>query len=260
MRDFFTGVRLLGRGVRIMLRSPRLLLIGALPAVLTTALLLGGMAALAYWIGDVAAAITPFADDWEAGWRTAVRAATGGVVLGVALMIGLISFTALTLALGGPFYEHIAERVENDLGVAPTAAESSWWRMLWWGLRDGAALILRSLMFTIPLFACGFIPVVGQTVVPVLVILVTGWFLALELVAVPFYRRGINLKQRRKLLAKRRTLALGLGAPVALLCMIPLAAILVMPVAVAGGVLVAHETFRLTGRQDRVTNVDQKTT
>jgi CysZ protein len=243
VRDFFTGVRLFGRGVSIMLRSPRLLLIGAVPAVLTTVLLFGGMLALVYWIDELAALITPFAEGWALGWRTAVRGAAGVALFAVALVLGLISFTALTLAIGGPFYEHIAEKVEDGLGDAPAEARLSWWRLLWWGLRDGVALILRSLMFTVPLLICGFIPVVGQTVVPVLLTLVTAWFLALELVAVPCYRRGMNLKQRRQLLSTRRTLALGLGTPATLLCAIPFAAILVMPVAVAGGVLVAHETF-----------------
>lgn len=246
-----TGVRLLGRGVGIMLRSPRLLVIGALPAVLTTVLLLGGMVALVYWIDELAASITPFADGWALGWQVAVRTAAGVALFGAALVIGLISFTALTLAVGGPFYEHIAETIENDLGNAPTEVHLPWQRLLWWGLRDGVVLVLRSLMFTIPLLVCGFIPVVGQTVVPVLLTLVTAWFLALELVAVPFYRRGMNLKQRRQLLSTRRTLALGLGTPTALLCAIPFAAIVVMPVAVAGGVLVAHETFR---PRDQVAN------
>jgi CysZ protein len=245
VRDFLTGVRLLGRGVGIMLRSPRLLLIGALPAALTTVLLFGGMVALVYWIDELAALITPFANDWASSWQVAVRTAASVALLAAALVIGLISFTALTLAVGGPFYEYIAEKVEDGLGGAPIEVQLSWWRLLRWGLRDGVVLILRSLMFTVPLFVCGFIPVIGQTVVPVLLTLVTAWFLALELVAVPFYRRGMDLKQRRQLLSTRRTLALGLGTPTTLLCAIPFAAILVMPVAVAGGVLVARETFRL---------------
>jgi CysZ protein len=246
VRDFATGVRLFGRGSGILLRSPRLLLIGALPAVLTTLLLLGGMVALVYWIDEVAALVTPFADDWAPGWRGMVRGAAGVAVFGAALVIGLISFTALTLAIGGPFYEHIAEKVEDDLGGTPSEAQLPWWRLLGWGLRDGVLLVLRSLMVTIPLLVAGFIPVIGQTVVPVLLTLVTAWFLALQLVAVPFYRRGLNLKQRRELLSKRRALALGLGAPATLLCAIPLAAIIVMPIAFVGGVLVAHETLRHT--------------
>lgn len=83
---------------------------------------------------------------------------------------------------------------------------------------------------------------------PVLLTLVTAWFLALELVAaaVPFSRRGWDLKQRRELLSTRRALALGLGTPATGLCAIPLAAIIVMPAAFVGGVLLAHETLRTT--------------
>lgn len=243
MRDFFLGVRFFCRGPGILLRSPRLLLIGVLPAVLTTLLLTGGMVALFGWVDDLAALVTPFADDWAEGLRAAVRVAAGVALFGAALVVGLISFSALTLAIGGPFYELIAEKVEDDLGGAPSEAELPWWRLLWMGVRDGIVLVLRSLVFTIPLVIAGFVPVLGQTVVPMLLALVTGWFFALELVAVPFYRRGMDLAQRRTLMAKRRALALGLGVPAALLCAVPLAAIIVMPVAFVGGVLVAREAL-----------------
>jgi len=244
VRDFFTGVRLFGRGLTILLRTPRLLWLGMLPALLTALLLLGGMVALVYWADDLAAWVTPFANGWAAGLRSAVRVAAGVALVAAALVVGVISFSALTLAVGGPFYEHIAEKVEDDLGGGPPVeAELPWWRLLWLGIRDGILLVLRSLLYTIPLLVAGFIPVIGQTVVPVLLALVTAWFLALELVAVSFYRRGMDLRQRRAILAKRRALALGLGLPASLLCMIPLAAIVVMPVAFTGGVLVAHEVF-----------------
>ncbi|HEY7594771.1 MAG TPA: EI24 domain-containing protein [Actinophytocola sp.] len=244
MRDFVRGVRFFGQGLVMMLRSPRLLLIGALPAVLTALLLLGGMITLFYWLDDLSALVTPFADGWGESVRTAVRVAADVVLAGGALVLALLSFTALTLAIGGPFYEHIAEQVEDELGGAPDQVELSWLRLLWMGLRDGIVLVLRSLLYTIPLLVAGFVPVVGQTVVPVALALVTAWFLALELVSVPFYRRGMDLRQRRALLAGRRPLALGLGLPASLLCAIPLAAIVVMPVAFAGGVLVARETLR----------------
>jgi CysZ protein len=103
--------------------------------------------------------------------------------------------------------------------------------------------VARSLLFTVPLLLLGFVPVLGQTVVPVLLALVTGWFLALELVAVSFYRRGLDLRQRQEIMRRRRPLAIGLGLPAALLCAIPFAAIVVMPVAFAGGVLVAREAL-----------------
>ncbi|OLF09915.1 EI24 domain-containing protein [Actinophytocola xanthii] len=246
MRDFLKGFRMFGQGLGILLRSPRLLLIGAVPAVLTTLLLLGGMILLVYQVDELAELVTPFADDWAEGVRTAVRLAAGVALFAAALVIGLISFSALTLAVGGPFYEHIAEKVEDGLGDTPADTDLSWGRLLWMGLRDGVRLVLRSLVFTVPLVVAGFVPVLGQTVVPVLLALVTAWFLALELVAVSFYRRGLDLRQRRALLARRRPLAIGLGLPASLLCAIPLAAIIAMPVAFVGGVLVAREVLRDT--------------
>jgi CysZ protein len=245
VRDFFTGVRYFGRGLGLLLARPKLLLIGMLPAVLTTALLLGGMIALVANITDLAGLITPFADHWSAGWQLATRVAAGVALVSVAVFLGLVGFTAVTLIIGGPFYEHIAERIEDDLGLADGDLDQSWWSQLMLGIRDGIVLLLRSLICTIPLFLAGFVPVIGQSLVPVLVALVTAWFIALEVVSVPFYRRGIGLRDRTALLRRRRMLAIGLGLPAALLCMIPLLAIVVMPVTFAGGVLVALDALGL---------------
>lgn len=244
MRDFFKGVGMFGQAVAILLRRPRLLLLGALPAILTALLLLGGIVTLIMFSGDLAALVTPFADDWSEGARTAVRVAAAIALVGAGLVIGQLSFAVLTLVIGGPFYELIAEKVEDELGDPPSDVELSWSRLLWLGIVDGLRLVLRSLGYTIPLIPAGFIPVIGQTVVPVLMALVTAWFLALELVSVSFYRRGMDFAKRREVLGKRRGLAIGLGLPASLLCAIPLAAIVVMPVAFVGGVLVAREAFR----------------
>ena len=245
MRDFITGVRYFGQGFGILIRRPRLLLIGMLPAVLTTAILLGGMIALIANAGHLAALVTPFANGWPDAARVFARLAAGLALIGVAVLLGLVGFTAVTLVVGGPFYEHIAERIEDELGVTEGHIDLPWRKQLISGARDGIVLLSRSLVFTVPLFLAGFLPVVGQSVVPVLVALVTSWFMALEVVAVPFYRRGIGLRNRTAMLRRRRTLAVGLGLPAALLCMIPLLAIVVMPVAFAGGVLVALDALGL---------------
>jgi CysZ protein len=244
VRDFFKGVRMFGQAVAILLRRPRLLLLGALPAIVTALLLLGGIVALVMFSGDLAGWVTPFADDWSDGVRTAVRVAAAVALVGAGLVIGMVSFSVLTLIIGGPFYELIAEKVEDELGDPPSGVELSWARLLWLGIVDGLRLVLRSLGYTIPLIPAGFIPVIGQTVVPVLMALVTAWFLALELVSVSFYRRGMDFAKRREVLGRRRGLAIGLGLPASLLCAIPLAAIVVMPIAFVGGVLIAREALR----------------
>jgi CysZ protein len=243
--DFITGIRYFGQGFGLLVRRPRLLLIGMLPAIVTTVILLGGMVALITNVGHLAALVTPFADGWSGGGRLVARLVAGFALVGAAVLLGLVGFTAVTIVVGGPFYERIAERIEDDLGVTQGHLDLSWWRQFVSGLRDGIVLLLRSLVFTVPLFLAGFLPVVGQSVVPVLVALMTGWFMALEVVAVPFYRRGIGLRKRAAMLRRRRMLAVGLGLPAALLCMIPLLAIVVMPAAFAGGVLVALDVLGL---------------
>lgn len=241
-RDFITGIRYFGEGLVMLARRPRLLLTGMLPAVLTTAVLLGAMIALCVNIGELSALATPFANGWG-GWREAARVAAGIAMIAAAVLLGLVGFTALTLVIGDPFYEHIAERIEDDLGAAPGHNGLPWWKMMPLSLRDAVVLMIRSGLWTILLFIAGFIPVVGQTAVPVLVVLVTGWFLAVEVTGVSFYRRGLGLRDRMKALRRRRMLVAGLGLPAAALSLVPLLTIVVMPVAFAGGVLVALDAL-----------------
>lgn len=241
-RDFSTGVRYFREGLVILVRRPGLLLTGMLPAVVTTAVLLGAMIALCVNIGELSALATPFANGWG-DWRVAARIAAGIAMIAAAVLLGLVGFTGLTLAVGGPFYEHIAERIEDDLGAAPGHAGLPWWKMVPLSIHDAIAVIVRSLLWTAVLFAAGFLPVIGQTAVPVLAVLVTGWFLALQAAAVPFYRRGIGFRDRMKTLRRRRMLLVGLGLPAALFSMIPLLTIVVMPVAFAGGVLAALDAL-----------------
>lgn len=242
MREFLDGMRLFGRGLRIVTRSPRLLLTGAVPAVLTTLLLLAAVVVLLLRIDDITGWVTPFAQGWSDPWRQLTRVVAGLAVLGVVGFVLVVTFTALTLLVGGPFYEHIAETVEDSLGGAPEQP-TSWLRTTARGLRDSVLLIGASLLCAVPLLLAGLIPLVGQTVVPVLVVCVGSWLLALELVGVAFARRGLKLRDRQRALRNRRALTLGATVPAYLLCAIPFAAIVVMPVAVVGGTLLAREVL-----------------
>ncbi|GAA2829521.1 EI24 domain-containing protein [Crossiella cryophila] len=238
-----TGLGFLGRAVGIAFRSPKLLLLGAIPAVLTTLLMLGGLITLAYWVGDLATWLTPFADTWSDWLRQATRFVAGlAVVLG-AVAVSVVAFTAITLVVGSPFYEHISETVEDGLGGVPDAEKASWGRMLWLGIRDSIVLVAVSILINLPLLFAGFIPVVGQTVIPVLVACVGGWILALEFSAVPFTRRGLTLKQRHHILRRHRGMVLGLGVPAYLLCAIPFVSILAMPIVFIAATLMAREAL-----------------
>ena len=156
-------------------------------------------------------------------------------------MLSVVTFTAVTLVIGEPFYESLSERVEEIEGGGPAPLGLSWWRQLLWGLRDALASVLVVAGIGVVLFALSFIPVVGQTVVPAIGICVSGFFLTEQLTAVAYQRRGLTFRQRVRRLRGRLPLALGFGVPLVLLFLVPLVAVFAMPGAVAGATLLVRE-------------------
>lgn len=243
--DLLTGVRLFLRGLALYVRSPRLVLLGILPALISGALFLTGFVTLIAFVDDLARLVTPFADDWSGGVRALVRVVAGAAFLGLGALLGILTFTAVTLLVGDPFYEKISEQVEASHGGATGAVEVPFWRSLRHSLVDSVRLIAFSVLVGVPLFVAGFIPLLGQTVVPVVGAAFGGWILALELVGATFSRRGLRLPDRRRALRANRPTALGFGVVVFCCFLIPLGAVLIMPAAVAGATLLARRSLGL---------------
>lgn len=248
LTGFLDGVRLLGRGLALYARSPRLLLLGLIPVLVTALLFTAALVLLAIFIADIATAVTWFAADWPEGGRVTVRVLAGIAIFGAALLVGLVTFTAVALAIGDPFYERISLRVEQWCGGVTGEVELGWWRSFWLGLADSARVVAITASLGIVLFFAGFLPAVGQTVVPVLGAAVGGWFLALELVGIPFTRRGLRLRDRWRALRAHRATSLGFGTAVFVCFLIPGGVVLIMPAAVAGGTLLARRVLGLPHR------------
>ncbi|WP_017537123.1 EI24 domain-containing protein [Nocardiopsis halophila] len=243
VRDVFSGAGLLLRGAGMVLSRPKLFFLGAIPPLFTSLLFLGALIALLLNIGDLAAWATPFADDWSEGWRTTVQVTAGVLMVGGAVLVMVVGFTGLTLALGAPLYDLIAEDVEERLGGAPEVDESLAGSIAR-SVRQSLVLVLVSALFAVPMLIAGFVPVVGQTVVPVVSALVGGFLLGMELVGAAFDRRGMRrLGDRRRALWSRKALSLGFAVPAYLLLAVPFVAVLVFPAATAGGTLLARRVL-----------------
>jgi CysZ protein len=245
VREFLTGAGLLGRGLGLVLRNPRLLGLGLLPALLSGLVYAAALVTLIVFVDDLAATVTWFADDWSSPWRDLVRIVAGGALLGLGGLLGVLTFTAVTLLIGDPFYEKLSGEIESRFGGVPDEVEVPLLQSLGRSLRDSLRLIGLSILLAIPLFLAGFLPVVGQTVVPVIGGAVGGWLLAVELTGAPFQRRGKRLRDRRLALRGRRPLALGFGVAVFVCFLIPLGAVLLMPAAVAGAALLSRRALGL---------------
>jgi CysZ protein len=240
-RDFVTGIGLLGKGLGMYARSPGLLLLGILPALLAFVLLAGAFVLVLYFIGPESRALTWFADSWPSGARELIRVLAGVAIIVVFVFLALIFYTALALAVGDPFYEKISQRVEALYGDGANPVNLPWWKELARSVGEAIRLVIFSALIAALVFVIGLIPVVGQVAAPVIGTLVGGWALAVELTGIPFARRGLRLRERRRVLRQHRWLTLGFGVSVAVCFLIPLGALLVMPAAVAGATLLTRQ-------------------
>src|SRR5690349_18784430 len=212
----------------VIARTPRLLLLGLVPGMIAFLVVVVALGLLIYFANDVAALLTWFANRWSPGARDAVRLLAAIAVVGVSIVVAVLTFTALTLTIGDPFYETISKHVDDRFGGA-AGAEAPWAKALARNLVDSVRLVLLSLFTSVITFFVGLIPVVGQAALPVLGALIGGWLLAVEISGVPFNRRGLRLRDRRRLLRANRSLALGFGVPIFMIFLVPLLAIVVMP-------------------------------
>jgi CysZ protein len=244
-KDFLDGAMFLLRGLGMFARSPRLMLLGLIPALISAVVIISAVVLVIYVAGDLAGFMTPFAQTWSTGVRDTLRVLIVIALIVVVVALAVLLYTALTLLIGEPFYEAISHRVEERLGGVPDEVHVPMARMVMHSLVDSLRLFVFALLVGIPLFLGGLIPGVGETVVPVLAALVSGWVLVLELTTVPFERRGLRYTQRRQVLRQRRPLALGFGVATFVCFLIPLGAVLVMPAAVAGATLMTRRVYGL---------------
>ncbi|WP_082569143.1 EI24 domain-containing protein [Microbacterium sp. Root180] len=238
MREFLRGAALLGRGFAYWRRRPGLMALGLVPAAIVGALFLAGLITLGAFLPALTEAMTPFADGWPGLWATVVRVTVGTAVFAAALVLVAVSFTALTLVVGDPFYERIWRAVEADAGTPVTESPYGFWR----SVADGLWLIARGIGIAVVATLIALIPAVGGILSTVFAVACTGWLLADELTSRALIARGLSPRDRRALMRRHRGRMLGFGVATQLCFLVPLGAVVTMPAAVAGATLLGRET------------------
>ncbi|TFD62120.1 hypothetical protein E3T39_03715 [Cryobacterium suzukii] len=238
-REFLAGAGFLGRGLKMWITSPRLMLLGALPAFIVGIAYLAGIVVLLINLEAIAVAISPFASGWGEPWRTGMRVVAAAAVAAAGILLLAYTFVAVTLAVGDPFYERIWRAVETRLGDAPVEAPRGILR----SVADALRLVGLAVGVALLLLVCSLIPGLGQLLALVLGALFGGWILTLELTGFAFDARGFTVKQRRRMLRARRPRSLGFGVLTYLLFLIPGAAVIVMPAAVAGAAMLSRDVL-----------------
>ena len=243
VRQFAVGAAFLGRGLRLWGSSPRLMLLGAIPALVVGIVFVAGVVVLAVNLPGLTLALTPFADGWTEPWRTGTRFGAGAVLIVMSVVVLAYIFTAITLLVGDPFYERIWRTVETRLGSAPAERNTGFLRSAARSVGDSLRLLVPALGVGVVILLCGFVPVIGQVAAFTLGAAFGGWLLVMELSGLAFDARGFTLRQRRQILARSRATSLGFGVSTYLMVLIPGAAVFVMPAAVAGAAMLSRQTL-----------------
>ena len=217
MREFLSGAGLLARGLGQWRRTPGAMALGLIPGTVVGLVFAAALVAWGFALPGLVVGWTPFADDWVPFWADAARTALGLASFGAALLLVVVSFTAVTLLVGEPFYDRI-----------------------WRAVGDSVRLISRGILAAAAAWLLGLIPFVGGVLGFVTGVVLTGWLLADELTSRALSARGLDRRARRDILRAHRARALGFGVATQLCFLVPLGAVAVMPAAVAGSTLWAH--------------------
>lgn len=238
--DLCSGLRYLFRGMGIVLRNRRLALLGMVPPLLVSAVMVTGIGLLGFF---GLAPLTGFATGWVPDpLRLWVRIFLGAVIMVLAIVVAVVLFVSITLAVGSPIYEKVSIAVEREVReVTPAPAEPVLAGVIRSG-RQSVVIVLLSALTALVLFLLGLIPVVGALLSLVLGAVVGGYFLVLEMISGPFDRWGLRtLGDKIAAVNANRVRAGGFGIPVFLLFSIPIISVLLFPAATAGATLLAHD-------------------
>lgn len=227
--DFAGGARCLFEGYGLIAR-PGLRRFVLIPLAINTVLFGGLILWLGSYLDGLMARLLP-------GWLNWLEWLLWPLFALTVILLGFFVFTMLANILSAPFNGLLAERVEQHLtGRAPPDGQGG----LAGALLELPATIgdeLRKLAYfagwALLLLACFFIPVVNLAL-PALWFLFGAWSLALEFVDFPLGNHGLEFREQRAWLRRRRGPAMGFGAATMLATLVPVLNFALMPAAVAG--------------------------
>lgn len=228
IRDFVEGYRFGLSGL------PRLLDPGLRAFVLVPLLLNAVIFAAATWwlfgvLGDMHQAIV----DWLTDWLDWLVWLLWLFALAAALIVVWSTFTMAANIIGSPFNGLLAERVQRTTRPDVVFPELSLATEV---IRAPLAELSKLGYFAllaIPVLLIAVLPLVN-IVAPFAWAVYGSWLLAVEYCDYPLSNLGTRLREQRRILRRQRWLALGFGAGVMTMTLIPGLNLVAMPAAVIG--------------------------
>lgn len=213
-----------------------------MPILLNIVLMIGLLWLFITQVSDMIAWVMNFLPDWLS-WMSSIMFIAS---LAMILTVFYFSFTMLSGFIAAPFNGLLAEKVEKML-TGEVMIETNMqdfikdvprmlareWQKLWYSLPKYIAL-----------FLFGFMPFLGQTVVPIIAFVFGAWMMAIQYCDYPFDNHKISFHAMRFKLAQNRTQSLVFGALITLCTLVPIINLVVIPVAVCGATAMWVDTYR----------------
>ncbi len=204
------------------------------------------MSALFYWFFTVLDGMVDWGLSYVPSWLHWL-----GYLIVVILILTLVIlfcyfFSTVTNFIAAPFNGILAEQVEAQLTGMP-APETSWISLL----KDLPRILNRELqklghylLWAVLILLTYFIPVIGQTVTPVVWFLFTAWQINIQYADYPFDNHKIKFHRMRRLLMQNKADNLVFGILVSFFTMVPVLNLIVMPIAVCGATAMWVDRYR----------------
>ncbi|MDG2917107.1 sulfate transporter CysZ [Bisgaard Taxon 10/6] len=213
-----------------------------MPILLNIVLMIGLLWIFVTQIRGMIDWIMSFLPNWL-DWLSSVMFVTS---LAMILILFYFSFAMLSGFIAAPFNGLLAEKVEKmltgevllDTNIADFIKDIP--RML---AREWQKLVY-SVPIYIALFLLGFMPILGQTAVPIAAFLFGAWMMAIQYCDYPFDNHKISFRTMRVKLKENRTQSLIFGSLITLCTFTPVINLVVIPVAVCGATAMWVDTYR----------------
>ncbi|MDD7569509.1 MAG: sulfate transporter CysZ [[Actinobacillus] rossii] len=213
-----------------------------IPILLNIVLMIGLLWLFITQISGMIEWVMNFLPNWL-DWMSSIMFIASLVMI---LTVFYFSFTMLSGFIAAPFNGLLAEKVEKML-TGEVMIETNMqgfikdvprmlareWQKLWYSLPKYIAL-----------FLFGFMPFLGQTVVPIIAFVFGAWMMAIQYCDYPFDNHKISFHAMRFKLAQNRTQSLVFGALITLCTLVPIINLVVIPVAVCGATAMWVDTYR----------------
>lgn len=252
---FASGPHYLLRGLALIL-EPDLRLFVLIPLAINV-LLFGGAF---YWLYLQLDSLFSWFNGYLPSYLQWLKFVLWPVAIITVLVVFSLVFSNIANLIASPFNGLLSERVELKL-TGQALPDSNALDLV----KDTPRMLAREIQklgYYIPR-ALGclllfLVPVVGQTVAPILWFVFNAWMMAIQYCDYPFDNHKIDFMTMRRALGQKRKLNLSFGATVALCSSLPFINLLIIPVAICGATAlwVDHYTQLRAGPVSKCTKLE----